>query len=140
MSEVYKPAEYVKLEYSEDPDDMDPTWVDVNFIDPSECEITVTPVRQVVNQNKQVTAKKEVEIDLALFDRGSFSSLLTIEQAFTEIAWRFTRVDGSSVETELAPISIGEEFTDEDGLEGFQILSNYHVGYADDAVTQNSAE
>lgn len=121
---TYIPADVEKLEYIEDPDGT-PTTTDVNFIDPSAFTITETPVRQGVNERKQVTAMKDVEVDCILFDHDELSGLRTIEQDLTEIAWKITLLDGTTIQTEVAPISIGRELSQADGLQGFQIMSSY---------------
>ncbi len=133
---TYKPAEYSKLEYSEDPEAAEPVWVNVNFLDPSEVTITTSSVRQGINEGQQATAKKLVEGDFLLFDSDVKSSLETLEQSITPIAWRLTNIDGSTKETvKLATFSIDEEITTEEGLQGFQVLTSYHVGYSQAPLT-----
>ena len=122
---TYLPADVKILEYSEDPDGQEAVWIDVEFIDPSEFSLTETSVRQGVNQRKQVTAMKDVEVDATLFDHSKLTALRLLEQAKTEVAWRVTLLDGTIVQTELAPFSIDREITQADGLQGYQILSAY---------------
>lgn len=132
---TYLPADVKSLRYSEDPTDANPVFVDVNFIDPSAFSITETSVRQPVNHRKQVTAIKDVSVDILLFDHALLTSLRTLEQAFTEIAWELTLLDGTTILTKVAPISIDREVAQSDGLQGYQILSNYGEGYGTTPVT-----
>lgn len=133
---TYLPADVKTLEYTEDdPGGVDPTYVDVNFIDPSAYTITETPVRQGVNSRKQVTAMKDVEIDCLLFDHALLTSIRTLEQANTPVAWKLTLMDDSTITTKRAPISIGRELSQSDGLQGFQVLSNYGTTGTVDPVT-----
>jgi hypothetical protein len=134
---TYRPSEYDMLEYTEDldPAEGSAVWINVNFIEPSECTFTVEPIRQPVNRGEQATAIKSVEGEFLLFDGVIKSSLETLEQSHKPAAWRLRNIDGSyRVMPHESLFSIGEEVTTDDGMQGYQILLSYRVGYAADAL------
>lgn len=133
---TYLAADIAKLEYTDDSES--PSTIDTEFIDPSGITITVNAVRQGVNEGKQVTAYKEVEVELTLFDRDTTkSSLATIEQSDEEITWTITLLDGTTIETaKTAPISIEDTVEQGEGLLPYTVLSTYHVDRSEDAYSE----
>lgn len=113
--------------------------INVNLVDPTAITITQTAVRQALQQGKQATAKKRVEISARLFDQATAvkGALATAEAEISEVAFRVTLLDSDkSIETEATFISIEENVAQADGFHGYTVLGSYEVDRSQDHWTE----